>query len=76
MKGQREQRTVSKETRQRQGPLGPTSARAVTAISTLTIHPLDSLGVIGPTRDVAQNFFKVAISDEDRPSEKRLNQVL
>ena len=31
------------------GTVGPTSARATTAISTPTIHPLDSLGVTGPT---------------------------
>ena len=31
------------------GTHGPTSARAVIAISTSAIHPLDSLGVIGPT---------------------------
>ena len=68
-----EQRTTSKETRQCQGPLGPTSARAVAAISTPAIHLLDSLGVTGPTRDATQKVFKVTISDEGRPSEKRLN---
>ena len=62
MKGQREQRTVSKETKQRQELLGPTSARAATTISTPAIHPLDSLSITGPTRDVARKVFKVAIS--------------
>ena len=71
-----EQRTTSKETRQCQGPLGPTSSRAVAAISTPAIHPLDSLGVTGLTLDAAQKVFKVTISDEGRPSKKRLNQVL
>ena len=31
------------------GTAGPTSARVVAAISTLAIHPLDNLGVIGLT---------------------------
>ena len=76
MKGHREQIAVSKEMRQRQGPLGPTSARAAAAISTPAIHPLDSLGITGLTRGAAQKVFKVAVLDEDKPSKKRLNQVL
>ena len=38
--------------------------------------PLDSLGITGPTRGAARKVFKVTVSDEDKPSKKRLNQVL
>ena len=39
------------------GTAEPTSTRATTSISTSAIHPLDSLGVTGPTIDNMKIFY-------------------
>ena len=50
--GQRKQRTIPKEARERQRPPWTTLGRAAVTIFTSAIHPPDSLNIPGPTRNV------------------------